>query len=145
VAAYSLVLAGGLTLAASILTLLSEPSLRDQLEWLRREWGPSPVPPQVEITVLELVAGFLFVLAAWHAVVAFGTLRLKSWARYNMIVLAALELPGLPFLTAGSVAVLVYLTRRPVVRLFELGRGEVTLPTAEARALERYIRGRPLG
>ena len=39
--------------------------------------------------------------------------------------------------------VLVYLLRRPVARVFQLGRGDVTLPDAEADVVERVIGGRP--
>lgn len=142
VAAYSLVLAGCLALTASILTMLAESHLREPLE--RMSVDLEGIPAGAETLVLEGLAAFLFFWALWHTIVALGALRLKSWARYNMIILAVLELPALPFVTLGSILVLVYLFRRPVARIFELGSGEATLPSAEASALERFIHGPPL-
>jgi len=100
---------------------------------------------------------FLFFLGLWHAIAGFGALRLRNWARYNLIILAILEVPAcmlivlsgflLPFVLTSVVAVvvLVYLFRPAIARIFELGLGPATLPLAEADALERAMGARRWG
>ena len=110
---------------------------------------------------------FALVLALWHGISGLGAVRLRNWARYSLIILTVLELPGgLLAVVAGllavpggqlamlggvplvllsvmivSVLILIYLLRQPVARIFGLGLGPATLPIAEADALERVIRG----
>jgi hypothetical protein len=117
---------------------------------------PTFLPPAIQALVLASGAGFALLLAIWRCVVGFGALRLRNWARYNLIVLALLELPGslIPLVSAAligflpttilSTLILVYLFRPTVARIFALGRGPATLPAAEADAVERVVRGRPL-
>jgi tRNA A-37 threonylcarbamoyl transferase component Bud32 len=100
---------------------------------------------------------FLFFLGLWHAIAGFGALRLRNWARYNLIILALLEVPAcllivfsgflLPFLltSIASVVVLVYLFKPAIARIFELGLGPATLPLAEADALEHAMGARRWG
>ena len=109
--------------------------------------------------VLGLITAtfFLFFLGLWHAIAGFGALRLRNWARYNLIILAVLEVPAcvlivfsgflLPFLltSVASVVILVYLFKPAIARVFELGLGPATLPAAEADALEHAIGARRWG
>jgi tRNA A-37 threonylcarbamoyl transferase component Bud32 len=113
--------------------------------------GPGGLPDAMVPLVLLTGTGLGAVLAVWHFVVGIGALRMRNWARYNLIVLLVLQLPGvllvsLTWLAVGflpasivSVLILVYLFRPSVARLFELGLGPTTLPVAEADAIERVL------
>jgi tRNA A-37 threonylcarbamoyl transferase component Bud32 len=91
------------------------------------------------------------VLAVWHLIAGVGTLRLRNWARFNLIVLFALQLTGVVFFlftwlaavtlptAVLTVPILVYLFRPAVARIFELGLGAKTLPLEEADAIERVL------
>jgi hypothetical protein len=120
-----------------------------------RLW-PSGAPHEAAplmVTVSVLAGGLGVVLPVWHTIVGFGIFRLRNWARFHLIVLAVLELPSglLPLaswvfvlllpLTIASVAVLVYLFRPSVARLFQLGLGPATLREQEAEELERLMGG----
>jgi hypothetical protein len=67
-----------------------------------------------------LIASFFFMLAALavaaigaaFAIVGFGLLRGKSWARPGALVLAAVQLPLFPIGTAAGGLTLAYLLRR---------------------------------
>jgi tRNA A-37 threonylcarbamoyl transferase component Bud32 len=110
-------------------------------------------PRAVTLHHLTIMSGasFLMVLALWHAIAGFGALRLRNWARFNLIILAVLELPacllivlsGILFPSAlvsvASVAILIYLFTPAIARIFQLGLGPATLPVAEADAIERAI------
>jgi hypothetical protein len=103
------------------------------------------------LLVLLTGTGLGVVLAVWHLIVGIGALRLRNWARYNLIVLCVLQLPGvllvsLTWLAAAilpttilSVLLLGYLFRPSVARVFELGLGPATLPVAEADSIERVL------
>jgi hypothetical protein len=102
------------------------------------------------------VAGTGLILSLWHCIAGFGALRLRNWARYNLIILAVLELPAtaVPLTTSMmwqllpvsflSLLVLLYLLRPAVARIFEVGTGPATLPATDADVLEHVIRRRPL-
>ncbi len=89
-----------------------------------------------------LLRPLLFALFAWYIVTAIGLLRLRSWARPHAIALAAVGLLFFPAGTILSIPVLVYLLRRDVARIFELGEGPADLTAAEARSLAGIL-GRP--
>jgi tRNA A-37 threonylcarbamoyl transferase component Bud32 len=114
---------------------------------LRHVGAPGPA----ELALITGLASLASLLALWHLIAGIGLLRLRNWARFNMIVLALVKLllvplgglvgfltPLLP-MTVVSVLVLVYLFRPAVARLFELGRGPATLPAREADTVERVI------
>jgi hypothetical protein len=113
-----------------------------------RSLGP---PSTGELVLVLAIAGIGTILSLWHLIAAFGALRIRNWARYNLIVLALIELPGgllsvlswialgLVPVTVVSALILVYLFRPAVARLFELGLGPATLPVAEADAIERVL------
>jgi tRNA A-37 threonylcarbamoyl transferase component Bud32 len=108
---------------------------------------PDPLVPLLVLTGTALFG----VLAVWQFVAGVGALRLRNWARYNLIVLCVLQLSSLllvPFswlaaivvpTTLVSLLILVYLFRPSVARIFELGLGPTTLPVAEADAIERIL------
>jgi serine/threonine protein kinase len=110
----------------------------------------------VSMALLGITIGapLCLALAVWHGISGVGALRLRSWARYSLIILAILELNSawlvlLTWLFIGTLPVMIvsggilfYLSRRPIAQIFALGLGPATLPTAEADALERFIRGR---
>jgi len=76
---------------------------------------------------------------------------LRNWARYNLIILAFIDMPAsflplasalfLPFLPVAivSILLLVYLFKPAVAKVFELGPGPAILPEAEAAAVERVV------
>jgi tRNA A-37 threonylcarbamoyl transferase component Bud32 len=153
IAAYSFLMAGFLTVVAGLVPLLT-------LIGVPRAGMPVPsmlgLPGgSIRAGLLMLVpgVGLCLLLCVWHLIAGLGTLRLRNWSRYNLIILAVLELPVVLFAwlswvlllavpsTIVSVLVLVYLFRPPVARVFELGLGPATLPTAEAESIERVIRG----
>ena len=79
-----------------------------------------------------LVATNWFVLV-WSVLTGIGLLRLRPWARISAVLLAVPSLVSFPVGTVTSILVLVYLLRRDVGRVFELGAGPVTLSEEEAR------------
>jgi len=79
-----------------------------------------------------------FVLV-WSVMTGIGLLRLRRWARISAVILAFPSLASFPVGTVASILVLVYLLRRDVARVFELGRGPVTLSEAEARKVEAVV------
>jgi predicted Ser/Thr protein kinase len=95
--------------------------------------------------VLLIVTMIRWALAAWHVAVGIGVLRVRSWARSQAVVLAGLGCLLFPAGTVISVFALVYLLRRDVGRVFELGEGPAELSEAEAREVERVVgaRGAP--
>jgi tRNA A-37 threonylcarbamoyl transferase component Bud32 len=113
--------------------------------------APFLFPPFAGAMGLATLSALIVVLAVWHAIAGFGVLRLRNWARFNLIILAGLELPGIllaPFswlfvallpVTIVSALILVYLFQPRVARVFELGTGTATLPAAEADALESFL------
>ena len=163
IAAYSLLMAGfwGLVTAAAPLFVLGR--MGGGLLGLGRFASTADTAPALTggtglpVSILSLViltgAGLIgVVLAVWHLIVGNGALRLRNWARYHLIVLLVLQLPGvlltllltwlvaviLPT-TVVSVLILVYLFRPSIARVFELGLGPTTLPVAEADAIERVL------
>lgn len=48
-----------------------------------------PLPPSWISGVIFVVAGFAGLIAAWGIVTAVGVLRVRAWARYSMMVIAA--------------------------------------------------------
>jgi tRNA A-37 threonylcarbamoyl transferase component Bud32 len=112
-------------------------------------------PAMVYFLAATAFAGCSVTLAIWHLIAGFGALRLRNWARFNLIILALIEMPAIllslltPVLLASaittvlSITIVVLLFRPTVARIFELGRGQATLPSAEAEAIERVIRRGP--
>jgi tRNA A-37 threonylcarbamoyl transferase component Bud32 len=107
--------------------------------------------PLARLLPVTLLAGLAGILAVWHVVAGFGALRLRSWARYHLIVLASIDIPFsllaimsfvfLVFLPTAlySVLMLLYLFKPAVARMFELGPGPVTLPAPEADAVAKVM------
>jgi hypothetical protein len=84
------------------------------------------------------------VLAIPAIAVAFGLWRLRRWGRIGAIVLAGIGcffyFPA-GFLLSAPVA--VYLLRKDVRRVFDLGVGPATLDEEEATRLAKLVRERP--
>jgi len=110
-------------------------------------------PPHPSLMLMAIIGPLCMALLVWHLVAGIGALRLRNWGRFNLIILACLELPlpllflMSPFLllalpvTVISGLILFYLFKPAVARMFELGPGKATLPTAEADAIEAlYVR-----
>jgi tRNA A-37 threonylcarbamoyl transferase component Bud32 len=148
IAAYSLILAGLLPTLAAAASLY-------MLVGARGSFLASPPaslhiggPPGRSLILLTCGASLSVMLAIWHLVAGLGALKLRNWGRFNLIILAIVELPlslfallsvfmpiGLPVM-ALSIVILIYLFKPAVARMFELGPGEATLQTAEADAIE---------
>jgi tRNA A-37 threonylcarbamoyl transferase component Bud32 len=105
-------------------------------------------PPRPGLMLLSIIGPVCMALIVWHIVAGIGALRLRNWGRFNLIILAVCELP-LPLLfvlsplllfalpvSVISALMLIYLFKPAVARMFELGPGPVTLPEAEANAIE---------
>jgi tRNA A-37 threonylcarbamoyl transferase component Bud32 len=105
-------------------------------------------PPRPGLMLLSIIGPVCMALVVWHIVAGIGALRLRNWGRFNLIILAVCELllplmfvlsPVLLFalpVSVISVLILIYLFKPAVARMFELGPGPVTLPEAEADAIE---------
>ena len=114
------------------------------------------VPVTIGFLAATGLAGCCLTFVLWHLIAGIGALGLRNWARYNMIILAFIEMPAIvlslltPILLASaattvlSIMIVVLLFRPTVARIFELGLGQATLPAAEADAIERVIRRGPL-
>ena len=97
------------------------------------------------------LAPLLLALAVWHGIAGFGALKLRSWGRFNIIILAFIELPcfllaslswlllALLPVTILSALILFYLFRPAIARIFVLGIGPASLPANEADAIERVL------
>jgi tRNA A-37 threonylcarbamoyl transferase component Bud32/uncharacterized membrane protein (DUF2068 family) len=163
-AAYSFFMGGVLLLTTLVVAWGMAAESLGALELMRSDASTSgsvhvvgPRAATLHHLTIMTAASFLVVLAVWHAIAGFGALRLRNWARFNLIVLAVLELPacllivlsGILFpsalVSAASVAILVYLFTPAIARIFQLGLGPATLPVAEADALERAIGTRRWG
>ena len=75
-------------------------------------------------------------LAAAHVFAGVGVLRLREWSRPLALVLAGLGAVTLPVGTVLSIWPLIYLLRKDVARLFELGEGPADLADLEASRIE---------
>jgi len=84
-------------------------------------------PEAMAITSLvgSLVAGFLIILSAPAIIGGIGMLKHKSWARVLMMIVAALNLPGIPLGTALGVYTLWVLLQDDTARLFSKEPGAV--------------------
>ena len=80
--------------------------------------------------------GTNWIVLIWAVLTGFGLLRLRRWARISAIILAIPSLATFPVGTVLSILILVYLLKREVARLFQLGEGPATLSEAEAREME---------
>ena len=80
-----------------------------------------------------------WVVLIWSVLTGFGLLRLRRWARISAIILAIPSLATFPVGTVVSILILVYLLKRDVARLFELGEGTKTLSEAEALHVEAVM------
>jgi tRNA A-37 threonylcarbamoyl transferase component Bud32 len=85
------------------------------------------------------MGGMSLILLIWSVLTGFGLLRLRRWARISAIILAIPSLANFPLGTVISILILVYLLKRDVARLFELGEGTVTLSEAEALQMETVM------
>jgi serine/threonine protein kinase len=144
IAAYSLLMTGLLTampLAAALFFLLGA---RNTPPWIM----PPGTSLHSGLLLLGIIGPIGMVLTLWHLVAGVGALKLRNWGRFNLILLAVVEIP-LPLLaplswffvlllpvTIISGLILFYLFKPAVARMFELGPGEATLPAAEADAIE---------
>jgi hypothetical protein len=148
-AACALGVVAGLVYFAEIVFGVARSGLDGGIRSAMSRLGP---PGTRELLIVTSVAGLGALLSLWHLIAAFGALRLRNWARYNLVVLMLLELPGaavapLTWLAVGfiptsvlSLLILIYLFRPAVARIFELGPGPASLPAKEADALERLYR-----
>jgi len=85
------------------------------------------------------MGGMGWIILVWSVLTGFGLLRLRRWARISAIILAIPSLATFPVGTVVSILILVYLLKRDVARLFELGEGSVTLSEAEALRVETVM------
>jgi tRNA A-37 threonylcarbamoyl transferase component Bud32 len=143
-AAFSLCMSGLLMAMPGAAALFFLLGARNTPPWNIQIGGP----PHASLMMMSIIGPVCMTLLVWHLVAGIGALKLRNWGRFNLIILACLELPlpllflMSPFLllalpvTAVSVLILIYLFKPAVARLFELGPGEATLQTAEADAIE---------
>jgi hypothetical protein len=85
------------------------------------------------------MGGMSWIVLIWSVLTGFGLLRLRRWARISAIILAIPSLATFPVGTVVSILILVYLLKRDVARIFELGEGPVTLSEAEALHVEAIM------
>jgi tRNA A-37 threonylcarbamoyl transferase component Bud32 len=143
-AAYSFLMSGLLLALPGALAFLTLVGVRSSTPFIMH----LGVLPRQGFIMLGIVGPLFLALAAWHLIAGIGLLKLRNWGRFNLIILAFLE-AVLPFfspfsgimtftipLMAISVLILIYLFRPAVARMFDLGPGPVTLPEAEANAIE---------
>ncbi|MCP3982702.1 MAG: serine/threonine protein kinase [bacterium] len=81
-----------------------------------------------------------WIMTAWYVLTMVGLVRLKTWGRVSAIVLTVLGLFAyVPVGTVLSILALIYLLRKDVVRVFELGEGPAELDVEEADRIERMM------
>jgi tRNA A-37 threonylcarbamoyl transferase component Bud32 len=151
IAAYSFMMAGllpALVGAASMWFLLGARGSGSIIgPWIGFHGGS----PRAGLLLLGGLGPLCFILAIWHLIAGIGVLKLRNWGRFNMIILAAIELPWLFFAPASALMlalfpitiisglILFYLFRPTIARIFQLGPGPATLKEEEAEEIERVL------